>query len=42
MKFKKIIVLILIMFIVISINNKSSAKYVIEYTIKAAEITINI
>ena len=42
MKFKKIIISILIMFIVISISSESSAKYVIEYTKKAAEIKINI
>lgn len=40
MKFKKIIVSILIMLIAISINTESSAKYVFECTKKAAEITI--
>jgi len=40
MKGKRIIALILIIFLTISINCKSLAKYVFEYTIKAAEITI--
>lgn len=40
MKLKKVIVLILIMLVMISINSKSYAKYVFEYTKKAAEITI--
>ena len=40
MKLKKIIISILIMFMTISINSQSYAKYVFEYTKKAAEITI--
>ena len=42
MKFKKIIIAILIMFIIINVSNRCSAKYVIEYIKKAAEISINI
>lgn len=41
MKFKKIIISILIMFIIININSHCLAKYVFEYTKKAAEISIN-
>jgi len=40
MKLKKVIISILIMLISISINSQSYAKYVFEYTTKAAEITI--
>ena len=40
MKLKKLIISILIMITIISINSKSSAKYVYEVTKKAAEITI--
>lgn len=40
MKFKKIIISILIMSSMISINSYCYAKYVFEYTTKAAEITI--
>lgn len=40
MKLKKMIISILIMFTLISLNSLSYAKYVIEYTKKAAEITI--
>ena len=40
MNTKKIIISILIMFIIININSNCYAKYVIEYTKKAAEITI--
>lgn len=39
MKFKKIIIL-LIVIAIISINSQCDAKYVIEYTKKAVEITI--
>jgi len=41
MKLKKIIISILIIITIISINAKCSAKYVFEYTKKAAEIYIN-
>ena len=41
MKFKKIIMSILIIFIIININSHCSAKYVFEYTQTAAEISIN-
>ena len=40
MKFKKVILPILIMLLIININGKCYAKYVFEYTIKAAEISI--
>lgn len=40
MKFKKIIISILIMSVIISTNSKCFAKYVFEYTKKAAEIII--
>lgn len=41
MKFKKIIISILLMITIISINSQCFAKYVFEYNIIAAEITIN-
>lgn len=41
MKFKKIIISIVIILFIISINSRCSAKYVFEWTNKAAEITIN-
>jgi len=40
MKFKKVIAVILIAFFIISANSKCFAKYVFEYTKKAAEITV--
>lgn len=40
MKFKKVIISILIMIAIISIHSQSSAKYVFECTKIAAEITI--
>ena len=40
MKFKKIILSILITFAIVGINSKSYAKFVFEYTQKAAQITI--
>ena len=40
MKLKKIIISILIMISIININSISSAKYVIEVTKKAVEISI--
>ena len=41
MKFKKVILSIIIMLLIIGINAKSYAKYVFEYTMKAAEVSIN-
>ena len=41
MRFKKLIISILMMLIIININSIALAKYVFEYTSKAAEITIN-
>ena len=40
MKLKKLIAIILIVFLIISANNNCFAKYVFEYTKKAAEIVI--
>lgn len=40
MKFKKVIISILIMIAIINIHSQSFAKYVFEYTKIAAEITI--
>lgn len=40
MKFKKVVISILIMIAIISIDSQSFAKYVFECTKKAAEITI--
>ena len=40
MKFKRMIILLLIIFFITSINVKCFAKYVFEYTKKAAEITV--
>lgn len=40
MKLKKIIISIFIILGIVNINSESSAKYVIEYTKKAAEIVI--
>lgn len=39
---KKIIISIILMIVLISIHSQCFAKYVFEYTKKAAEITINI
>lgn len=41
MKSKKLIISILIILMIVSINSFAFAKYVFEYTIKVAEITIN-
>ena len=41
MKFKKLTISIIIVLTIMSINTISSAKYVFEYTIKAAEIIIS-
>jgi len=41
MKFKKIVISILIMITIIGVRTQCSAKYVIEYTKKAFEIAIN-
>lgn len=40
MKFKKLVISILIMIVIISIHSQSCAKYVFECTNKAAEIEI--
>lgn len=41
MKINKLIISILVMITIISLNSQSFAKYVIEYTINVAEISIN-
>ena len=41
MKIKKMVISILIILTIISINSRSYAKYVFEYTTIAAEIIIN-
>lgn len=41
MNLKKVIISILLMFAIICINSQCFAKYVFEYNIIAAEITIN-
>ena len=40
MKLRKIIIITMIILIVISVNSQCFAKYVFQYTNKAAEITI--
>jgi len=40
MKLKKVIIYALIMLIIVNANCKTYAKYVFEYTKKAAEVTI--
>lgn len=41
MKFRKLIIVIVILLSIININYSCYAKYVFEYTEKAAEIIIN-
>lgn len=40
MRFKKVIISVLVAFIIISVNSQCYAKYVFEYTMKAVEIEI--